>query len=612
MIKKNIIIFSSIDWGTHRQLHHELVDNLIDSGNKILFIENTGSRSFKLKDIFRVKKRVSDWLKSNNGYYNLNSDLTIYSPIFIPLNFFKPIVSLNSFFLANSIIKWLKITYFGSPIVISFLPSPLVQKIINKIDPKLKIYYCADLMFKPNKSSKKIKKWEIKFIKSVDHIFYTSIKLGQYIEKYSNKKNYSYIPNGVNFSRFRKFNKIDLNKEIQNNKIPIIGYVGAIRSILDYELIEFLLKNIKANFLFIGPVLEKKYLKLSKYKNCIFLGTKKHELIPGYIENFNACIIPYVKNDFTDAIYPVKLNEYLILGKRVVTTNILELKEFNNKNQIIDVCDSKEQFKNKIKSIISNPDIDISYKDKIISIANDNSWDARFDQLKNTINNYLKINNEAVTDNWTVFINKYKFNLLKSITKKISLILFIYFFIFISPFYWYLGEHLTVRNIESKNDIAVVLSGTNAKNFIDKNYQNRVNKAIDLYKNNFVDKIYISSGYVQNEIGVSFIKNYLKSRNIPINIYYIEDKLSKTTYDNLLNIYSFLKKNKINSIILFTDNYHSKRVELIWNSKFSDISKIIIIDEYQKKIKWNIGFDKIKNINYEYLAIIHNFILNRI
>ena len=47
MENKNIIIFSSIDWTTHRQLHHELVENLIKDGNRILFIENVETELLK-------------------------------------------------------------------------------------------------------------------------------------------------------------------------------------------------------------------------------------------------------------------------------------------------------------------------------------------------------------------------------------------------------------------------------------------------------------------------------------------------------------------------------------------------------------------------------------
>ena len=265
-----------------------------------------------------------------------------------------------------------KSSIFDSLIVISFLPSPLVYSIIKKINPQLKIYYCADLMFKPKISPIKIKKWEIKFLNFVDHSFYTSIKIGDYINKNTYKKNSTYIPNGVNFNRFKNFEKYDLKKEFKLLDLPNVGFVGAIRSVLDYELLEFLIKNIRANFIFIGPIFDKKYLKLSKYLNCFFFGNRDYKQIPNFINNFDVCIIPYLKNDFTDAIYPVKLNEYLSLGKNVVATNIDELIEFNKKNKIIYIIYNRDEFKKNIEKVILDKKNNNISVNKIKSIAENN------------------------------------------------------------------------------------------------------------------------------------------------------------------------------------------------------------------------------------------------
>ena len=37
-----MLLLSSIDWDSHRQLHHELIV-IVQKNNKILFVENTGS-----------------------------------------------------------------------------------------------------------------------------------------------------------------------------------------------------------------------------------------------------------------------------------------------------------------------------------------------------------------------------------------------------------------------------------------------------------------------------------------------------------------------------------------------------------------------------------------
>ena len=49
--KINFIVFSSINWSTHHQLHHELTNSILNNGHNVLFVENTGIRSIKFNDL---------------------------------------------------------------------------------------------------------------------------------------------------------------------------------------------------------------------------------------------------------------------------------------------------------------------------------------------------------------------------------------------------------------------------------------------------------------------------------------------------------------------------------------------------------------------------------
>ena len=71
---RNIIILSSIDWDSHRQLHHELVNYLISRKNNILFVENTGSRTLKVSDFPRIKKDFQILLSHQKVLKKLNQE----------------------------------------------------------------------------------------------------------------------------------------------------------------------------------------------------------------------------------------------------------------------------------------------------------------------------------------------------------------------------------------------------------------------------------------------------------------------------------------------------------------------------------------------------------
>jgi glycosyltransferase involved in cell wall biosynthesis len=54
--------------------------------------------------------------------------------------------------------------------------------------------------------------------------------------------------------------------------------------------------------------------------NVQFLGMKRATELPAYCKAFDVCMIPYMVNEFTESIMPLKLAEYLATGKPIVTT----------------------------------------------------------------------------------------------------------------------------------------------------------------------------------------------------------------------------------------------------------------------------------------------------
>lgn len=113
------------------------------------------------------------------------------------------------------------------------------------------------------------------------------------------------------------------------NHSPILGYYGAIAEWLDFDLIEHLAKNFcEARIVLIGPIVEKVSKRvmnlLWNYSNIVVLPPcTQLELIP-FLNQFDVCLLPFIKNTVTDSVSPVKLFEYFAAGKPIVTTNLDE------------------------------------------------------------------------------------------------------------------------------------------------------------------------------------------------------------------------------------------------------------------------------------------------
>ena len=77
-----------------------------------------------------------------------------------------------------------------------------------------------------------------------------------------------------------------------------------------------------------------------------------------------------MKNKLTEAIYPLKINEYLAMGKAVVSTNFSDLSDFET---IADIANTNEEFISKIESA----DLSKESSEKRKEFAFENSWKAR-------------------------------------------------------------------------------------------------------------------------------------------------------------------------------------------------------------------------------------------
>jgi len=196
------------------------------------------------------------------------------------------------------------------------------------------------------------------------------------------------LRNAVDDKFIQDIQKVDkIPNEIRvykNSYEKIVGYYGAIAPWIDFELIEESLQKLpQYAFVFIGPVFEVeekiKYYK-DNYDNIFFIREMQRESLIPYLKSFDMCIIPFIKNNITDAVSPVKIYEYIIANKPVITTNILECQEID----IVDVVSTKEEFVEKL----------ISYKtithDILSKFIENNRWATRVDGIIEFISKEIK------------------------------------------------------------------------------------------------------------------------------------------------------------------------------------------------------------------------------
>src|SRR5438093_4460499 len=80
----DILCISSIDWDFIWQGHQEIMSTLAAEGHRVLFLENTGVRAPKVRDLPRVRQRIRNWWRGTKGFREERPNLFVYSPLVFP------------------------------------------------------------------------------------------------------------------------------------------------------------------------------------------------------------------------------------------------------------------------------------------------------------------------------------------------------------------------------------------------------------------------------------------------------------------------------------------------------------------------------------------------
>lgn len=300
-------------------------------------------------------------------------------PPFIPANF------LRSAFAYDQLLKWnagratkairaaMDQLNWQAPIVINAFNPALGNGLAGKLDEQLLVYYCYDEISAAPWIARHGARHEQQFLQKADLTIVSS--QGLYDHKASAAKQIALVKNGVDLGLF----KTSGQRPSDLPEGPIIGYIGSVDDRLDYELLETIARSYpETPLVFLGRVVnERAAEQLSKWPNVHILGPRPPEQLGDYLAAFSVGLIPFVKNELTAGIYPLKINEYLALGVPVVSTCFADLSDFGD---YIREGANTERFVEAIASLLSGAQPVNVEAGK--AFAATNSWSGRADQLR--------------------------------------------------------------------------------------------------------------------------------------------------------------------------------------------------------------------------------------
>ena len=107
-------------------------------------------------------------------------------------------------------------------------------------------------------------------------------------------------------------------------------------------------------------------------ENVWMLGQKQYELVPEYGKRFDVLLLPLKQTRWAEAVNPLKLKEYLAMGKPVVSTPFPELNKYKD---VVYTAETPDAFAGCIRTALSedNPELIRKRREKV----KDSSWDSK-------------------------------------------------------------------------------------------------------------------------------------------------------------------------------------------------------------------------------------------
>ena len=379
MEKTALICFGGEDWWYHNRGHIDiqLMRRFARTG-KVLYVNSivmqkpkfrsrTGGGKRFLHKLLRKSKSILKGLrKSEEGFW-------VYSPFSLPVHHIRWARRWNRLLLKLQL--WIVMKRLGIVKPVVWVACPAACDIAIRMKKAKLVYQRTDRFEEyPDVDADVVRQYDKELKSTADLTLFVSTAL--YHEEASQCAKALYLDHGVDFAMFADAcNDEHVPNEVRNISKPVVGFFGGIDD--HTSDIPFMKKVVELlpemSFLFIGNA-SSDCSGLVSNQNVRMLGQRPYEQIPHYGKCFDVAIMPWRQNRWIAACNPVKLKEYLALGKPVVSTPFSELANYLD---VVYKAATPGEFVACIKQALAEdgPELISKRRNKI----RDASWDVKAD-----------------------------------------------------------------------------------------------------------------------------------------------------------------------------------------------------------------------------------------
>lgn len=398
---RDIIYLSSIEWSFLWQGHQEIALRLAAAGNRVLYVENTGVRSPGLRDAGRVALRLKRWAGAlrSQGVREVAPNIHVCSPVVLPPFGPRWRREANRRLFLPLLLRTAAKLGMRDPLVWTYLPNDTTAELIRiqrRRGSRGLVYYCVADFTQLTPHVEQLEESENEIVANSDVVFTNCMELARKFEPLN--PNAHVFPFGVNLDAFpydyspssglawsnghgKMPRDSGASAFIGQLPKPVIGYMGGMHRHVDFGLIrKMALRRPNWSWVCVGA-LQAALGDLDGLPNVHLTGERPHTELVDYVRQFDVCIVPYVNSTYTATVVPTKINEYLAVGKPVVSTALPPVCDFNNKHRILITTEAEpESFLKAIAQALAMPrDEETRLRRRRVAELGD--WGVRFSEM---------------------------------------------------------------------------------------------------------------------------------------------------------------------------------------------------------------------------------------
>lgn len=258
---------------------------------------------------------------------------------------------------------------------------PLYYRYIDKKFNGKIIYDCMDnhcALYPYTKGIDKLRSQENFLINNSDAIIVTANKLWQKMKDMNYTKKVFLIRNGTYANVFSTPEKANLHNKYQ------IGYFGTIAEWFDFDVLQkSLIEYQDIEYHLIGPIRQTIEFK---HNRIVMEGVVEHHMLHEKTKDYACFVMPFIVNDVVEWVDPVKLYEYIAMGKCIISVRYEEIERFDD---FVYMYSGTKEYLELLGNLKTNGFPPKYSAQQQIAFLNSNSWSQRFSLLDSVLENVM-------------------------------------------------------------------------------------------------------------------------------------------------------------------------------------------------------------------------------